>query len=165
MIRTARRSLLDRLSTSFCHLCTYCKGISIGRSWAFWSAVVICLIAVSCLGQRWIASASIAAPPAFQAEPKPPRPPMALITLRPDGFEPAEINVAKGSLVIVVENRTGLDSITLNLGQVAGARLKEVLLPLSKPDWNESFVLSSGRYALTEASHPDWVCYISVADQ
>lgn len=124
-------------------------------------------IAVSAIGKGdWFKSASHRPASNFvNGQVKDKRPPLALITIRPQGFEPAEITRPKGNLFIVVENRSGLDSVTLRLDREAGARLKEVQVPLSKLDWYEGFDLTPGRYVLTEAAHPDWVCRINVTAQ
>jgi len=46
-----------------------------------------------------------------------------LITLTPDGFEPAEIKRSQGRFLLALDNRSGVREITLRLDREAGNRL------------------------------------------
>ena len=85
-----------------------------------------------------------------------------LITLRPFGFEPKQITRSEGRFLLMVDNRSGLREMSLRLDRVAGNRLHEVRVPRERLDWREFFELTPGRYTLTEANHPDWVCDITI---
>jgi hypothetical protein len=85
-----------------------------------------------------------------------------LVTIRRHGFEPQEITRPADPFVLAVENRSGLEEVTLRLDRVAGNRLKEVNVPRRKLDWGGAFDLPPGRYVLTEANHSDWVCSITI---
>ena len=67
--------------------------------------------------------------------------------------------------MLFVDNRSGLEEVTLRVDRVAGPRLHEVRVPREMLDWNEEINLTPGQYVLTEASHPDWVCRITVNPQ
>jgi hypothetical protein len=84
-----------------------------------------------------------------------------VLTLRPTGFEPSEAALTKGKHLLVVQNRTGLESFTLRLDRENGGKLHEVRLS-RKLDWRQQFDLMPGSYVLTEAEHPDWTCRITV---
>ncbi|HEV3470193.1 MAG TPA: hypothetical protein VG148_12785 [Pyrinomonadaceae bacterium] len=87
-----------------------------------------------------------------------------VITVTADGFEPAEITRPAGRFLLVVENRSGVESITFHISDEAGELLKQVALPAEKPDWAEELDLPAGRYRLAEAGHPDWSCLITVTE-
>jgi hypothetical protein len=88
-----------------------------------------------------------------------------LITLRPQGFEPAEITRPKGTVLLVVENRTGLDTVNLRLDREVGGRLREVALSRRRAIWRDLNDLIPGQYVLTEATHPNWTCRITITAQ
>ena len=85
------------------------------------------------------------------------------LTLTPTGFEPAAIRRPNGQFMLVVDNHTGVEGgVVFRLDQVAGNRLKEVLLPREKRRQANLYNLTPGRYQLTEATHPGWVCAIEI---
>jgi hypothetical protein len=84
-----------------------------------------------------------------------------LITIRPNGFEPAEINRPAGEFILVVENPYG-QTANLVLSREAGERLNEMRSSKEQPDWNDLVDLRPGRYLLTETNHPDWICRITI---
>jgi hypothetical protein len=85
-----------------------------------------------------------------------------LITIRPSGFEPTQITRPKGNFFLFVENRSGLNSVTLRLDRVAGNRLIDVPVPRERLDWAELLNLTPGDYTVTEANHPNWVCHVTI---
>jgi hypothetical protein len=85
-----------------------------------------------------------------------------VITLRPFGFDPSEIARTNGRFTLLVDNRTGLDEVHLRLDREAGGRVHEVRVPRRKLDWVQGVDLPPGRYLLTDANHPDWVCRITI---
>ena len=87
-----------------------------------------------------------------------------LITIRPTGFDPTEIRLTDGQFRIAVDNKSGLDEVTLRLTREGGARVREMRLPLGQLKWREKLNLLDGRYALTEATHPAWLCHIIIGN-
>lgn len=87
-----------------------------------------------------------------------------VIRLTPNGFEPSEITRPKGRFLIHVENRTVLTEISLSLSREAGGREHGARL-LKKRKWVEMVNLAPGRYLLTEESHPEWSCRITITPQ
>jgi hypothetical protein len=86
-----------------------------------------------------------------------------IITITPQGFDPAEITRAPGRFILMVENRSGLEAVTFRLDQENGSRLYEKALPQEQPDWSEAVDLQPGTYLLTEADHADWLSRITIA--
>ncbi len=85
-----------------------------------------------------------------------------VITIRATGFEPMTITRDKGKFLLVVHNRSGLREVVLRLDREAGGRLHNVRVPREKLNWKTLVDLNPGRYVLTEANHPDWVCQINI---
>ena len=87
---------------------------------------------------------------------------VALLTIRPTGFEPNEITIPAGKYLIVVRNRTGLDQFSLRLERGTAVRLYDVRLPRYKREWKQFLQLTPDSYVITETNHPGWVCRITV---
>jgi hypothetical protein len=102
-------------------------------------------------------------PPAAQVKSNRPRRVVEteVVTLRPTGFEPAEITRPAGEFILMVENATG-HPVSLSFSRETGERLHEVRATREQPDWNELEDLQPGRYLLTEADHPEWVCRVTI---
>jgi len=84
-----------------------------------------------------------------------------LVKLTTKGFEPAEITRPAGKFLLGVTNRTGLAALSLRLThesrrQVDGKQLGREM------GWHRVLDLPAGHYRLSEASHPDWVCRITI---
>ena len=86
-----------------------------------------------------------------------------IITVTPQGFDPPEITRAPGRFILMVENRSGLEAVTVRLDQENGSRLYEKALPQEQPDWSEVVDLQPGTYLVTEADHGDWLARITIA--
>ena len=86
----------------------------------------------------------------------------ALLTIRPTGFDPREINRAPGAFLLAVDNRSGNDAVTLHLSREGGVRLRDVPLTRGHLKWREKINLPPGEYSLTEENHPDWSCRITI---
>ena len=99
---------------------------------------------------------------AVQGTPANDRLTVELITLRPFGFEPAEISRPQGRFLLAINNRTGLQEIDLQLNHETGNRLRQMRKPKGRHDWRELLDLPPGRYILTEANHKNWVCKITI---
>jgi hypothetical protein len=85
-----------------------------------------------------------------------------LITILPTGFDPTEIRLTDGQFRIAVDNKSGLDEVTLRLTREGGARVREMRLPMGQLKWREKLNLRDGAYSLTEANHANWRCRIVV---
>jgi hypothetical protein len=85
-----------------------------------------------------------------------------VITLRSTGFEPGEITRPASRFFILVENRTDIEAVNLQLNSQHGDRLHNVRMLRGGMDWTEMVDLRPGRYTLTEADHPEWVCRITI---
>ncbi len=85
-----------------------------------------------------------------------------LITLRPAGFEPAEITRPKGAFVLFVDDRSGRENSSLVLQRVNGERLRAVSLQRKKSDWNDVVDLTPGTYVLQDANNPELRCQITI---
>lgn len=84
-----------------------------------------------------------------------------MISLRPTGFEPAEITRPAGEFVLEVENRAG-QPVNLRFDSETGEHLHDVRASREQSDWNELEDLHPGHYLLTEAGHPEWMCRVTV---
>ncbi len=82
------------------------------------------------------------------------------IQLSVDGFTPGEVQHAAGTLAIAVHNSNVTGEYTLRLRAGDGTVVKEVQVQEGSVAW--TVTLSAGEYTLTEASHPQWLCRITV---
>jgi hypothetical protein len=85
-----------------------------------------------------------------------------LIIIGPGGFESPTIRRPAGKFFLAIENRSGLDSVTLRINRAAGNRLIEAAVSGGQLDWIDVLDLTPGDYVVTEADHPDWVCNITI---
>ena len=86
-----------------------------------------------------------------------------VFAVRPTGFNPPEVNLAKGRYLFIVQNRSGIRDLTFQLDREAGERLHEV--HDQKLQWKKIFDLNPGTYMLTVAGHPEWRSVITVRDR
>lgn len=84
------------------------------------------------------------------------------ITLRPTGFDPKEITRRRGPFLLAASNRSGLEEVVLSLTRIDGNTVKELRVSRKQRAWQEVINLSPGQYILSEASHPDWICHITI---
>lgn len=85
-----------------------------------------------------------------------------IITLRPEGFEPSSITRPQGTFFLLLDNRTGLAGIQINLDGEAGSPMRQVNIPRENSDWSDGLDLPPGVYLVTEAAHPEWSCKITI---
>ena len=88
---------------------------------------------------------------------------MQLITIRPTGFDPAAITRGPGRFLLAVDNKTGLTVVTLRITTDGGGPVREIRLAPAQHKWREKMILLPGKYSLTEADHPNWICRITIA--
>jgi hypothetical protein len=82
------------------------------------------------------------------------------IQLSENGFSPTEVQLAAGTFAIAVANSNVEGEYTLSLKAADGTVVKEVQVQKGSAAW--TVTLSAGEYTLTEASHPQWLCRITV---
>jgi hypothetical protein len=87
------------------------------------------------------------------------------VTIRPTGFEPAEVRLPAGSVLLTVANRSGLREVALrwDVEGDGGGTLHRARMTLEQLDWRGAAFLTPGVYVLTETAHPEWKCRITVA--
>jgi len=111
-------------------------------------------------------SASAALEPSVQAQAAQTRIEVELLNLHPSGFQPDAITRPPGRFLLVVNNLTGKDEdLTLRLDRETGGTLLLGQVPRDKRRWRDVVDLPTGRYLLTEANHPEWVCRITITAQ
>lgn len=123
---------------------------------------VTVLAAVAWAGLALADSAASAAPAAKREGAAQERVEVELITLRPSGFDPPGITRPRGKFILSVENRSGAHEVDLRLDREAGERQHQTRLTRGRLRWGKMVDLPPGRYVLSEANHPDWVCRITI---
>jgi len=83
-----------------------------------------------------------------------------VFAIRPTGFEPAEVEVAKGAYLFIVQNRSGIRDLDFRLDRQAGEKLHEVRD--QRAQWKKQFDLKPGTYVLSIVDHPEWRSVITV---
>ena len=132
--------------------------------------VTLCLLALfgsAGAARRWLSAPPAAAPAARPegrqaADEEPAGPESEVVTLLPEGFEPAEITRPRGEFLLVVHNRSGLDEVTWRLEREAGSRLREVRLGEGRLRSGSFEDLTPGTYLLSADGHPEWVCRVTI---
>ena len=99
-----------------------------------------------------------------QSETRPDRVEAEVITILPTGFQPSEITRSRGQFLILVDNQSGFDDLTLRLNKVTGQRLRELKQTMKEKVMKQLEDLPPGEYQLTAAEHPDWVCRITITN-
>jgi hypothetical protein len=87
-----------------------------------------------------------------------------VITLRPNGFEPAEITRPTGRFLLLLENYSGIKDIKLQIAVNRGAKLHEIKFKERNLVGGQELDLHPGQYVLTEADHPKWICRITITN-
>ena len=85
-----------------------------------------------------------------------------LITLRPSGFEPAEVTRPKGAFVLFIDDRSGREESSLVLQRVNGGQLRAIGLQRKKSEWNDVVDLTPGTYVLQDANNSELRCQITI---
>jgi hypothetical protein len=114
---------------------------------------LILLVAVISVTAKFIRTSSDETPADIQ---------VVLVTLRADGFEPAELQLPAGEYLLVVRNRTGLDEVNVSLVRENGQHLGQSKVGARQKDWKQRFKLTPGTYLLNETNHPDWTTRVVV---
>ncbi len=132
--------------------------------------VTLCLLALfgsAGATYRWLSPPPAIAPAARPeerqaADEEPAGPESEVVTLLPEGFEPAEITRPRGEFLLVAHNRSGLDEVTWRLEREAGATLREVRLGGGRLRSGTFENLPPGTYLLSVDGHPEWVCRLTI---
>ena len=85
-----------------------------------------------------------------------------LVTVRPSGFEPAEITRPKGPFVLFIDDRSGREDSSLVLQRGNGAHLRAIGLKRQKSEWNDVVDLTPGTYILQDANNSELRCQITI---
>jgi hypothetical protein len=85
-----------------------------------------------------------------------------LVTLRPAGFEPAEITRPKGPFVLFIDDRSGTESSSLVLKRMNNERLRAIILGRKKSDWHDVLDFAPGTYLLQDAANSELRCQITI---
>lgn len=85
-----------------------------------------------------------------------------IIVLRPWGFEPKEISRPPGPFFLALDNRSGLDQVEVSLDLESGPKVHVTGVSKNKTKWRQKMTLPPGTYLVHEASHPEWVCRITI---
>jgi len=85
-----------------------------------------------------------------------------LITLRPAGFEPAELTRPKGPFVLFIDDRSGRENSSLILQRVNGGQLRAIGIQRKRSQWNDVVDLTPGSYVLQDANNAELRCQITI---
>jgi hypothetical protein len=112
-------------------------------------------------------AANYAVPPTLQNEHARQVPELEseVITITRRGFEPREITRPAGRFLLLIENRTNLSPLVLQVRHNDGQGGREIRLTREDSDWTGLLNLQPGRYLLNEVNHPRWSCQITVTQQ
>ncbi len=120
--------------------------------------IFLTLLAASTL--TWISSVKAGRFEAIVQEPD-----EVVLTLKPEGFIPAEVTRGPGQFQLSVDNRSGVEELTLRLKRADGTQLREIRVARGGGDWSEVLDLQVGNYTLSEANHSNWVCVFIVRSE
>jgi len=141
--------------------------------------LIVCVITVTILTisvQAWFGVSNLAGPAISQVTdstvspvPVPTNLPQThveaeVITIRPTGFDPAEITRPAGKVLLAINNSANLDEVVLRLQREHGPKLHEERLPNKKQKFRKVINFTPGNYVLTEANHPGWSCRITITN-
>jgi hypothetical protein len=141
------------------------------RAEMLWSFVALASLAAAALAVKHLPAPRAALSPAAQSQTATlstspaagqSAPQVERVTIRPTGFDPAEITRREGRFILAVDNRSGLRELTLRLADGDGHPLREVRVPREQLGWRLALEARAGSYVLTEAGHPDWVCRVTI---
>jgi hypothetical protein len=122
-------------------------------------ALLAVLLAVAAYGA---ATLTIAGPTQDEPEQQAKDVQVLRLTLRPDGFERSELRLLSGRYLFVVKNRTGLDQYALRLNREGHGIQSEAHPQRHQREWRELINLTPGEYVLTESTHPEWACRLTI---
>ena len=136
-------------------------------SWRF----AILLVMIGFVTQYGARPARAQATAASKARPSMKDPHVLPLTLKPWGFEPAQVTLPNRAVFIQIHNRSGKRNVTFVLTRqpkgvgaaaVPAATVHSVALPPNQINWREYFELAPGDYVLTESGQPGVRCAITI---
>ena len=91
----------------------------------------------------------------------------AVVILGRYGFEPKSLSLPPGKNRISVYNRSGLPEIDLRIRRLSasGAALETLAQRKAPPPeraWSETLSLTTGKYEVFEAAHPEWTLALTI---
>jgi hypothetical protein len=87
--------------------------------------------------------------------------PVVMIYSTPFGFEPEEVRFKPGEKIVMICNRSGLDALNYTITQPGQSPATNVKAALGENVFAQA-PFSTGVATITESTHPDWVCKITV---
>ena len=87
------------------------------------------------------------------------------VTAFPHGFEPEEIIRTEGQFMLCIDNRAGAEALSLQLTSGILGPVYASPVQKGKSGTNQVLNLQPGQYILTEASHPEWSCTITITSK
>jgi hypothetical protein len=89
------------------------------------------------------------------------------LALMPTGFVPPAFTCQEGKSLLVVDNRSGLEEMSLQLDREKDkdkdkVKIHDVKVNRKQLDWNKEFDLKAGTYTLSETGNPARTCVIHV---
>jgi hypothetical protein len=85
-----------------------------------------------------------------------------LLVLRSDGFRPNEITRPPGRFLLILQNHSSEEELSLVLKQETGASVRELRMPKRQSKLKDFLHLPPGRYVLAETNHSEWTCTITI---
>jgi len=87
-----------------------------------------------------------------------------VLTLRLTGFNPKQITRPSGRFLLVFDNRSGIQDLTIQLSlENNSARIISAPISRRVKGLRQLVDLPVGRYVLSVAGHPQWTCVINIA--
>ena len=109
------------------------------------------------------ATTTLATVPVMQKEVPAEKVDVERVSLTERGFEPKEITRVKGKFLFVIDARTGSSTqITFGLSEDKGKKLKEVKSHGNQKGWRDFLDLNPGKYLVTVAENPEWICVLNI---
>ena len=86
-----------------------------------------------------------------------------MISVGPEGFEPTSLTRPSGRFLLAINNRSGLDELSIQLIREDGKLMQQARVNRKRPKWRSIVNLPAGVYRLTETTQADWVCRIVIS--
>lgn len=90
------------------------------------------------------------------------RPEVVLINLLPSGFDQRNVALTGKRFLFAIDNRSGLEEVSFVLNLSSGQAVNGKRLVGGKIKWRQLVDLSPGKYTLTVAGHPEWMCDLKI---
>lgn len=90
------------------------------------------------------------------------RPPVYSLVMEAHGCQPKKLTIGAGEVVILVYNRTRLNSLQMQLERVNGARVKDSAVKVGKRQFSEALNLTPGNYVYRDPRGAHLTCEIEV---